>query len=68
MQIERKYYLSLRERNLRETKISRLPSDRKLEETTGDQKNTKSVILLHAPMTYSDLSKSETLLKRDQNR
>ena len=62
-----KYYLSLREHNLRETENLRLPSDRKLEETNGDQETPKMRLFGKCPITYSDLSKSQILLKRDQN-
>ena len=62
-----KHYLSLREHNLRETKILRLPSDRKLEETNDDQKTLKMRLFGRCPITYDDLSKSQILLKRDQN-
>ena len=62
-----KYYLSLRKHNLRETQNLRLPSDRKLEETTGDQKTPKTQFCCMCPITYGDLSKSEILLKRDKN-
>ena len=62
-----KCHLSLRRRNLREAQNSRLPSDRKLEETNGDQKTPKMQFYCISPITCSDLSKSEILLKRDQN-
>ena len=67
MRIMHKSHLSLREHNLREMKIMRLPSDRKLEETNGDQKTPKMRLYCRCPTTYSDLSKSKILLKRDQN-
>ena len=62
-----KNYLSLRRHNLSETENSRLPSDRKLEETNGDQKTPKMQFYCMRPITYGDLSKSKILLKRDQN-
>ena len=62
-----KYHLSLQAHNLGETQNSRLPSDRKLEETNGDQKTPKMQFYYIRPITYGDLSKSKILLKRDQN-
>ena len=63
-----KSHLSLRLHNLKETKILRLPSDRKLEGTNGDQKTPKMQFYCIRPITYGDLSKSKILLKRDKIR